>query len=135
MAPTGINNVFNSSDNSFFRAAAILAFQIDGTDVGTIGRANATGLNVNIDPAAQLAIELFGTPGDYVLGQQWTLMDYTSLSGQFAQGESFTNGQGYTFSVDYGSGSDDQMVLTLVPEPSTALLTLSSLLLFRRRRS
>lgn len=135
MAPTGINNSFNSNDTSYFRAAAILAFQIDGADIGTIGRANTTGLNVDIDPAAQLAITLFGNPGDYTLGQQWTLMDYTSLSGQFAQGTSFTNGQGYVFNVDYGAGSNDQMVLTLVPEPSTAMLALGGLFLFHRRRT
>lgn len=135
MAPTGINDNFNSSDSSHFRAAATLAFRIDGTDVGTIGRANATGLNLNIDPSAQLAIELFGIAEDYTLGQQWTLMDYTSLSGEFAQGESFTNGQGYVFEVDYGTGSNDQMILTLVPEPSSFLLTLPGLLFLRRRRS
>jgi hypothetical protein len=46
-------------------------------------------------------------------GQSWTLINYSSLTGTFAQGTEFTNEQGHTLSVDYGSGELDSVTLTL----------------------
>ncbi|MDG2125209.1 MAG: hypothetical protein P8J87_16010, partial [Verrucomicrobiales bacterium] len=110
MQPTGINNKFNSNDPSFIGPAGNLAYVIDGATVGTISRSNTNGLNLDIDPAANLLITL---TGNFAINDSWTLLSYTSLTGQFAQGTSFTNSQGYTFSLSYGGGFDDTATLTL----------------------
>ncbi|MCB1125755.1 MAG: hypothetical protein KDM81_04615, partial [Verrucomicrobiae bacterium] len=110
MRPTGINNKFNSTDRSSIGAGGTLAYVIDGAQVGALERANTTGLNVDLDPSANLHITLNGV---FNVGDSWTLMRYTELIGTFAQGYSFTNQQGYTFSVDYGSGSADALTITL----------------------
>ena len=113
MRPTGQSNVFNSNDQSTVGANGTLSFIIDGSNVGSLERSNTNGLQMNLDPAAQLKVTL---EGDFEINDSWVLMRYTVLNGQFAQGESFVNEQGYTFAVDYGSGSGDEMVLTLVSD-------------------
>lgn len=110
MMPSGQNNLFNSNNASFIGPDGTLAFVIDGAKVGALKRSNATGLNLTIDPASQLHITLDGT---FAINDSWVLMDYTNLTGQFAQGTSFTNQQGYTFGIDYGSGAADLVTLTL----------------------
>ena len=113
MMPTGKCNLFNSNDSSSIGAEGTLSFVIDGSDVGSLERSNTNGLNLTIDAAATLKINL---GGDFELNDSWTLMRYTSFSGQFKEGESFTNEQGYTFAVDYGSGNNDAVTLTLTSD-------------------
>ena len=113
MLPTGINNKFNEATPSFIGANGTLAFVIDGADVGALERANNNGLQMTIDPAATLQITLGGS---FAINDSWILMSYATLVGQFAQGTSFTNQQGYTFAVDYGSGNADVVVLTLTSD-------------------
>lgn len=113
MLPTGESNVFNSNDQSSIGANGILSFVIDGPEVGSLERSNSTGLQMTIDPAATLKVTL---GGDFEINDSWVLMRYTVLNGQFAQGTSFVNEQGYTFSVDYGSGASDEVVLTLTSD-------------------
>jgi len=113
MLPTGQSNLFNSNDQSNIQAAGTLSFVIDGPNVGSLERSNTIGLNMTIDPASNLAVTL---GGDFALNDSWTLMSYTTLNGQFSQGDSFTNQQGYTFSINYGSGANDVMTLTLTSD-------------------
>ncbi|MFP6858740.1 MAG: choice-of-anchor J domain-containing protein [Roseibacillus sp.] len=113
MLSTGQNNLFNSNDPSFISANGTLAYVIDGTNVGALKRSNTAGLNLTIDPAANLLITLGGT---FSLNDSWVLMSYTTLNGQFTQATSFTNLQGYTFDLDYGSGTNDVVSLTLVSD-------------------
>jgi len=113
MLPTGKCNLFNSNDPSSIGAEGTLSFVIDGSDVGSLERSNTNGLNLTIDSAATLKINL---GGDFEINDSWALMRYSSLSGQFKEGESFTNEQGYTFAVDYGSGNNDAVILTLTSD-------------------
>ncbi|MDC0298580.1 hypothetical protein OAL21_05380, partial [Akkermansiaceae bacterium] len=113
MMPNGKCNLFNSNDPSSIGAEGTLSFVIDGSDVGSLERSNTNGLNLTIDSAATLKINL---GGDFELNDSWALMRYTSLSGQFKEGESFTNEQGYTFAVEYGSGNNDAVTLTLTSD-------------------
>ena len=113
MQPTGQSNLFNSNDPSTIGANGTLSFIIDGANVGSLARSNSTGLQMSIDPAANLAVTLGGA---FAINDSWTLMSYTTLNGQFAQGVSFTNQQGYTFSVDYGAGANDVVTLTLTSD-------------------
>ncbi len=113
MLPTGKSNLFNSNDSSSIGAEGTLSFVIDGSDVGSLERSNTNGLNLIIDPAATLKINL---GGDFELNDSWSLMQYSSLSGQFKEAESFTNEQGYAFAIDYGSGNNDAVTLTLISD-------------------
>ncbi len=112
MRPTGINAKFNQLDTrSPIGPNGVLSFIIDGSQIGSLKRSNTSGLNVDIDPGATLKITL---NGDFQVGDSWQLMDYTSITGQFAQGTAFANEQGFGFEIDYGSGNNDEMRLTLV---------------------
>ena len=114
MLPTGVNAKFNEANPSFIGPDGTLSFVIDGPNVGPLKRADGTaGLQVDIDSDADLQITL---GGDFSIGDSWTLMEYSVLSGEFGQGTNFTNEQGYTFSVDYGSGNDSSLVLTLTSD-------------------
>ena len=111
MQPTGINAKFNqASPPSVIGPNGTLSYVINGSQVGSLKRSNANGLQVDIDSQATLQITL---EGNFAVGDSWLLMDYTRLSGQFAQGTSFVNAQGYAFDIDYGSGSSDELTLTL----------------------
>jgi hypothetical protein len=110
MHPTGLNNSFNDVNVSSIGANGTLSYLIDGERVGGLLRANDNGLSLEINPEANLQVTL---NGDISEGQSWTLIDYSSLTGSFAQGTSFTNEQGHTLSVDYGSGELDTVTLTL----------------------
>ena len=110
MHPTGLNNSFNDVNVSSIGANGTLSYLIDGERVGGLLRANDNGLSLEINPEANLQVTL---NGDISEGQSWTLIDYSSLTGSFAQGTSFNNEQGHTLSVDYGSGELDTVTLTL----------------------
>ena len=111
MLPSGINNRFNQLDTiSTIEAEGTLSFVIDGDRVGALVRANTSGLNLEINQGATLKITLLG---DFNVNDSWVLMEYTSLFGEFDQGTSFTNEQGFAFNLDYGTGQDSEMVLTL----------------------
>jgi hypothetical protein len=51
--------------------------------------------------------------GQFALNDTWTLIDYTTLTGQFAQGTQFTNAQGHEFEIDYGTGDLNTLTLRL----------------------
>ena len=111
MLPSGINNRFNQLDTiSTIETDGILSYVIDGDKVGSLERANGVGLNVDIFPGADLKITL---EGDFEVNDSWVLMRYHTLIGQFSQGTSFTNQQGFSFDIDYGNGEDQEVVLTL----------------------
>ena len=115
MMPTGVNAKFNQNDTlSVIGEDGTLSYVIDGTSVGPLKKADGTGgLVLDIEDGANLKITL---GGDFKVGDSWTLMTYSELSGQFTQGETFTNQQGYTFTLDYGSGANSDMILTLTSE-------------------
>ena len=56
--------------------------------MGTLARANANGLNVDIFPGANLKLTL---EGDFEVNDSWVLMRYHTLVGAFEQGTSYTN--------------------------------------------
>jgi hypothetical protein len=125
MLPTGLNNSFNDVNVSTIEGKGTLAYVIDGQQVGGLVRANTTGLSLEIDPQATLQVTLTGAVAE---GDAWTLIDYTALTGTFAQGNGFTNEQGHTFSVDYGSGDNDLVTLTLTklnPDATPASVSIS----------
>ena len=115
MLPTGVNAKFNQNDTiSLIGPDGTLSYVIDGPNVGALRKADGTGgLVVEIDEDSDLKLTL---GGDFSVGDSWLLMRYTDLTGQFSQGESFTNEQGYTFSIDYGSGTNSDMVATLTSD-------------------
>ena len=110
MMSTGLNRSFNSVDTSVIGPKGTLAFVINGDQVGALKRSNDTGLNLQIDPAANLVVTL---TGQFALNDTWTLIDYTTLTGQFAQGTQFTNAQGHEFEIDYGTGDLNTLTLRL----------------------
>ena len=110
MMSTGLNRSFNSVDASVIGPQGTLAFVINGDQVGSLKRSNDTGLNLQIDPAANLVVTL---TGQFALNDTWTLIDYTTLTGQFAQGTQFTNAQGHEFEIDYGTGDLNTLTLRL----------------------
>lgn len=113
MMPDGICNKFNSNDPSVVGANGTLSYVIDGPDIGTISRSNTTGLQLSLDPLANLEISL---DGDFAMNDSWAILNYTVLTGQFSQGISFVNQQGYSFNIDYGSGFNDEVRVTLVSD-------------------
>jgi hypothetical protein len=115
MMPTGVNAKFNQNDTlSVIGPEGTLSFVTDGPNVGPLKKADGTGgLVLDIEDGANLKITL---GGDFNVGDSWTLMSYSELSGQFSQKENFTNEQGYTFAVDYGAGANSDMVITLISE-------------------
>jgi hypothetical protein len=141
---SGIGSAFNSDDPSTIGANGTLAYEIDGTTNGLLDfrTQSAGGSPLTIDAAANLEVTLLGSAGSYSIGQQWTILSWdASLTGQFSQGTSFVNGQGYGFSVDYAGGATNKdVVLTLasVPEPTSlalASLGVLGLIGIRRRRT
>lgn len=73
---------------------------------------------VALDPGASLNVTLLN--GFNPVGDSFTIMDYSSLFGEFSNGSSFS-ADGYHWDITYSS---DDAVLTAVstPEPGTLLL-------------
>ncbi|MGK0189028.1 MAG: hypothetical protein ACI9R3_004845 [Verrucomicrobiales bacterium] len=114
MLPTGVNAKFNEANLSLIGADGILSYVIDGASVGALTKAAGTsGLQVEIDSDSELKITLGGS---FNIGDSWILMSYSELTGEFSQGTEFTNEQGYTFTVDYGAGSNSDVTLTLTSD-------------------
>ena len=111
MRHTGINAKFNDLNESVIGPNGTLSFVINGDQVGTMQRSNNNGLRLNIDSGATLQVTL---GGEFAIGDSWPLMRYTLLNGQFSQGTSFVNAQGYEFNVDYGTGNGSEVILTLM---------------------
>lgn len=144
IANTG--SAFNDNGTSIIRSNGTLAYEIDGTANGVLDlrTESSGGSPLRLDAGALLSVTLNGGVGQYVIGQEWTLVRWdSSLTGTFAQGTSFTNDEGFSFSVDYAGGANNNdIVLRLtavppVPEPATATLALVGLggLVMRRRRT
>jgi hypothetical protein len=119
MMPAGICNKFNSNNPSVVGANGTLSYMIDGPDVGTISRSNTIGVQLTLDPLANLEITL---TGDFAINDSWVILNYTVLSGQFAQGISFVNQQGYSLDINYGSGSNDVVRVTLVSDEDRPII-------------
>ena len=77
------------------------------------------GGNVVLDPGALLEISLLG--GFNPLGSTISIMDFSSLSGQFANGSSFWD-DGYLWDITYRQHEIDVTAVTAAPEPSSVIL-------------
>jgi hypothetical protein len=77
------------------------------------------GGNVVLDPGALLEISLLS--GFNPLGSTFSLMDFSSLSGQFANGSSLWN-DGYLWDITYRQHEIGVTAVTAAPEPSSVIL-------------
>jgi len=75
--------------------------------------------NVVLDPGATLDINLLG--GFNPLGDTISIMDFSTLSGQFANGSSFLD-DGFLWDITYRQHEIDVTAVEAVPEPSSTLL-------------
>jgi hypothetical protein len=75
--------------------------------------------NVALDPGALLDISLLG--GFNPLGSTFSIMDFSNLSGQFANGSSFWD-DGYLWDITYRQHEIDVTAVQAAPEPSSLLL-------------
>ena len=75
--------------------------------------------NVVLDPGATLDIRLLG--GFNPLGDTISIMDFSTLFGQFANGSSFLD-DGFLWDITYRQHEIDVTAVEAVPEPSSMLL-------------
>ncbi|HEY3392385.1 MAG TPA: PEP-CTERM sorting domain-containing protein, partial [Lacipirellulaceae bacterium] len=98
-----------------------LFIELDGLAAGTeYDQLIVTG---DVSLAGDLTLDVGFSPS---LGDMFTIIDNqgaNAISGMFAQGSSISAG-GFLFGINYGGGDGNDVVLTVVPEPSTALLSL-----------
>jgi hypothetical protein len=98
-----------------------LFMELDGLTAGTeYDQLIVTG---NVSLAGDLALDVGFSPS---LGDMFTIINNqgaNAISGMFSQGSSISAG-GFLFGINYGGGDGNDVVLTVVPEPSTALLSL-----------
>ncbi len=98
-----------------------LLIELDGLMAGTeYDQLIVTG---DVSLAGDLTLDVGFSPG---LGDLFTIIDNQGanpVSGMFSQGSSISAG-GFLFGINYGGGDGNDVVLTVVPEPSTALLSL-----------
>ncbi len=125
-----------------FAAGSSFSVELDPS-LGTADRVNIGG-DLNIDPSAQLALALFGSDEALAFGTKFILADYegswngTAFDG-LADGSAFTFGANL-YEIDYDDTTADGLTgtgltLTVIPEPSAALLAaLGAIGLLRRRR-
>lgn len=105
-------------------------------DSGGVSPMNIGG-NVSLDGG--LGVSFTTVP---IIGQQFTIMNYSGdLTGLFSEFDKLVDSpsgpNSVLLRVDYGTGTDSSVVLTVVPEPSTLVLLGSGLglmMLVRRRR-
>ena len=127
--PTGdtiaaVGSGFNEGNTSTIGANGTLAYVINGASAGLLDMRteSASGTTLTIDGSSDLAVTLQAGP-TYTVGQQWTLVRYENITGQFSQGASFTNDRGYGFTVDYAAdASNKDVVLELTVIPSAGMV-------------
>jgi hypothetical protein len=99
-----------------------LFMELDGLMAGTeYDQLIVTG---DVSLAGELALAVGFSPS---LGDMFTIIDNqgaNSVSGMFTQGSSISAG-GFLFGINYGGGDGNDVVLTVIPEPSTALVSLA----------
>jgi hypothetical protein len=99
-----------------------LFIELDGLAAGTEhDQLIVTG---DVSLAGDLTLDLGFTPS---LGDMFTIIDNQGanpVSGMFTAGSSIDAG-GFLFGINYAGGDGNDVVLTVVPEPSTALLSLA----------
>jgi hypothetical protein len=94
-----------------------------------------------LDSSAVFAFNSVGTNAGLFVGQTFTAIDSTTISGQFANlGNGGTiSSNGVTLQANnYTTAGDLILTVTAVPEPSAALLFVCGIgmvLIFRRRRA
>jgi fibronectin-binding autotransporter adhesin len=98
-----------------------LFIELDGLAAGTqYDQLIVTG---DVSLAGDLTLDVGFSPS---LGDMFTIINNQGtnpVSGMFSQGSSISAG-GFLFGINYGGGDGNDVVLTVVPEPSTALLGL-----------
>jgi hypothetical protein len=98
-----------------------LFMELDGLTAGTAyDQLIVTG---DVSLAGDLALDVGFSPS---LGDMFTIINNqgaNAISGMFSEGSSISAG-GFLFGINYGGGDGNDVVLTVVPEPSTALLSL-----------
>ncbi len=122
------------------------AGSIYSAEIGSGSNADSLIVNGALDlTAAGNVLDLVGLEADFD-GSTKTLATYTSMAGAFdsvtLNGSPLTgtaaafNVNGYTYGIDYGTGSNSSISLTVVPEPAMlgGVGVALSLLLPRRRR-
>lgn len=139
LAPGNSPGVSDIHGGYLLAASATLQIEI----AGPAGKGNVNGHDfVRVRGHADLrgAIELLVTDEPTLtIGQEFQILRYDMLAGQFdglGQGDLVESGR-YGFVIDYGSGVDDSITLTLaqVPEPSVlVLLSLGTVLMLRHRK-
>ena len=135
MKVTGANNATLSNSAAFFDTNATLRMTLD-SPLTTLAALEVTN-RLHITNAA-LDILLSGTFSADV-DDVFTVADYGALTGTFAglsENATFSVG-GESFRINYGDGTNDSIILTVIPEPSAAglLLAAGAALAIARRRS
>ncbi|MCC7087122.1 MAG: hypothetical protein IT427_19140 [Pirellulales bacterium] len=115
--------------------------QYDGSEIALEISTGITPIDVaaNATLAGSLNVLFSATPN---LGQQFTVMNYGgTLTGSFTTFDSLVDSpagvDSVQLSIDYGTGTNSSIVLTVVPEPAGVLLAVigGSLAMLWRRRS
>lgn len=109
--------------------AGVLRFETDGAAIATIGGDN---FDLNLSSGSTLEMDLGGV---YSNGDSWTIFTGVSnFKGKFGSIID-PNDPTQQFTIDYGTATAGEVVVTAVPEPSAAaLIGLGGLALILRRR-
>lgn len=143
LAPGNSPGIMNSGTLSLTGATSTIAMEISGTGAGQYDQINVTG-GVNLDGNGKIEVTMLSfvpQPSEYyflILNDGGDAISGT-LNG-IAQGGSFSSG-GHTWQVSYTGNSStnsftggNDLVLHVVPEPSTLALLGACAVFWRRRR-